>query len=541
MRLAIICLLLATSPAGAFTLATSVSESCHERLTEAAILRFATTLAEQIEAGLPIVVPNDRVIRRMMDTLPVAFDVITDDRIRFAAVSVITGVRAPDTEGHSTFDLVALRELHADPAPAGQYAHALRGPADDGVRGDLIAIEGAKAQLRRELKEAQRAAMGEVLESHELYLDHYGGLVVKVSAPAYYIGRAIHVLQDAHAHMLRDADLTYVLHVLNYVDAVNGTRKTHRDGMAHSDAMDDCNRKDATLIAEVTTDRSLALMNAAIEFIQGDEAAVERGLAPCPDSATDPMTCGWIEPVPQCAAAIKSGNAAQIEATCCVASNQFCDTPWLSIAELEPAGPYLGCNARPGSGGPAGWALAVLGLALLGRRRGAWLVLVCAPGVGHADGFIATEGHFAVFSDRPSAALLDPAFGYGVRGGYAFEQLRIVGQIERNHWVRTEFGFGTDPGALNFGIGAEYLVFNGFIRMSALFGASILWFDTLLNTKGTWGPYSEARPAGLRWQVSDALVITFDPLMVAVVFPVVEEPRIRKVQARTTAGLEWRW
>lgn len=46
----------------AFTLATSVSESCHEKPTEAAILRFAATLAEQIEAGLPIVVPNDRVI-----------------------------------------------------------------------------------------------------------------------------------------------------------------------------------------------------------------------------------------------------------------------------------------------------------------------------------------------------------------------------------------------------------------------------------------------------------------------------------------------
>lgn len=61
---------------------------------------------------------------------------------------------APDTEGHSVLNLENARELHTDPNPEGQYAHALRALDDDWDTADQSAVEGTRSAIRRELSEA---------------------------------------------------------------------------------------------------------------------------------------------------------------------------------------------------------------------------------------------------------------------------------------------------------------------------------------------------------------------------------------------------
>jgi hypothetical protein len=58
--------------------------------------------------------------------------------------SVVVGVRAPDSEGHSVTDMANLRALQADRSREGQYVHALRAAGDDGIPGDLAAVTGRR-------------------------------------------------------------------------------------------------------------------------------------------------------------------------------------------------------------------------------------------------------------------------------------------------------------------------------------------------------------------------------------------------------------
>lgn len=534
------------TPAGAYSLQTAVSESCHERITA----RSLGPLSALVDIDAHIEIPDDPLLRRLLATLQFPGTAEADDATRFVMMSIIVGVRSPDTEGHSTFDLGALRRLHADPAPRGQYAHALRGPDDDGLPGDLAAVDGTLAAIVEEVRLGAELSAGGVIVRKPAYLDHYGRIEVPVVLFAWHVGRAIHALQDAHAHMIWDADVEHVVGVLNYVDAVEG-RLGPDDGLAHSNALDDCDRDDVAPMVEAATRRTTALVGAIVQAVQArDDTALRRGLAPCADDATERDACGWLVYNPPCRAALGGDDPAAVEALCCTDANDFCGSPFAGIAREEPVGPYLGCGAAPG-GAPAGWpvALGLAALFALARRRGLALAVglaaLAAPRPAAAEPprlAVAIEGHGAALDDRVDSAILAPAFGYGVRAAWRVGRWRFGLHVDRDHWLSVEYGARVDAGVLDVALFGEALFFDDYVRVGLALGTSTLMFDSGLHDRGETGVFSELRPLGLRFPIHDALWVVLDPLTAAVVMPAIEPddrlPSLRKVQRRTVLGIE---
>ncbi len=550
---------LMTLPAAAhgYSLQTAVSDSCHERITVSSL----DVLLDLVDDVSGFEVPDDPLLRQLLGRLQFPGTEDASLQVRFVMFSIIIGVRSPDTDGHSTFNLAALRRLHADPAPRGQYAHALRGPGDDGIAGDLAAVDGTIAAILDEVQTGASLSAGGVIADKPAYLDHYGVVDVPVALFAWHVGRALHALQDAHAHMIWDAEVEHIVGVLNYIDAVEG-RLEDADGLAHSDALDDCHRDDVAPLVEAATRRTRALTLAIVEAARTrDGAALRAGLAPCVDDATDRDACGWIVYNPPCRAAIRAGDTDAVEAVCCDDANDFCGSPYAAIARQEAVGPYLGCATAPaGQSGGWAWGLGLLGLAWLGRRRrfaaptALALLALARPAVAAeadeaADAAdapprlsVVVEGHGSALDDRVDAAILSPAFGYGVRAGWQTGRWRFGLHVDRDYWVSVEYGARVDGGVLDVAAFAEGLFFDDYVRVAFALGTSTLMFDTELHSTGNTGVFSEIRPLGLRFPLGERLWLVLDPFTTTVVMPAIELddrlPSLRKVQHRTIVGIE---
>lgn len=317
MRAALLLAALAT-PAWAFQIGTAFTTPCHERLTARA---FKQTLASWPADSIPSA-PSD-VEARLAADLASKLAPDLDERYRYAFFSLILGVRAPDCEGHSLFELENTRLIHV---PANdQYAHALRNATDDGEAGNQAALDGARAVI----SSMTARARAEEFVTVEDYVDHYGLVSVKVWAPAYFVGRAAHATQDSFSHTLRDNDFHTVRHVMNYADALIRDYDEARDGLRHSGSMDECEAEEG----------NAAITGAAVQ------ATAELMLARGSEAQLTAMMDSWLVTLPGC-----------------VMSNDYCHSPWLTFAREDQTHSYLGCSS--GSG------LLMLGaLALLRRRR----------------------------------------------------------------------------------------------------------------------------------------------------------------------------
>lgn len=347
MRRALAALLcLAAGPANAFSISSGFTNPCHEPITGRAYEAFFIDLPTR-----DLKVPDGEEWQRLAGFMLDAFGIDEDEvdfAQRFLLVSLVVGVRSPDTEGHSALNLDALRELHADPAAEGQYAHCLRGPDDDLSGGNSIAIEGTRQVIGDLIEQAAtslEAPQEDQIIEADFYLDFYGDIDVQVWAPMYYLGRAAHAMQDCFAHTIRDdaADLRKVVYVLNYVDAIATGHDEDVDGLAHSDSMDDCTRGDTEDTVAAATEATVDLFIAARDRLFGRD-----------DEAIEHVLDKWIT--------VKEG---------CDATNDYCDNArWLKVVREHQTGPYveelLGCRTAPGRGGLSGLALVVLGV---GRRR----------------------------------------------------------------------------------------------------------------------------------------------------------------------------
>ena len=547
-----------------YNLQTVLSESCHENLLGESFATIATLLGD----NTALEVPSDPVLDRLLEGDALFGDASLTRRQKYVLLSLIVGVRAPDTEGHSTLDPTTLRRLHADPSPRSQYAHALRGPDDDGLKGDLRAIDGTINVIRDELAQGFRDSLTSPTTLKPIYFDYYGSVEVPVIRYVWHVGRAAHALQDAHAHAIWNADLTHIVHVLNFVDAVEGTLNPPTDGLAHSGALDDCTRPEVAPMLQKARASTSSLLFAAIAYARGDDTLLEAGLAPCQaDDATDPSTCGWVVYNPACRANLQAGTPFATGQACCTQDNALCGSPFYPLALKDPAGPYLSCQHTGGPGPgqvPWLWVLGLLG-ALGARRRWAaprallptliCLLLAFDASEVHAqepaDPYLASgrlmlgvQGHGAIIDDRINSSVLAPSFGFGVRAGWRWGRWRMIGQVERDYWVAVELEPELDLGVLNFGLGAEVLFHGGLVRSSIMLGASVLWFDTLFHDKGTTGGFGELRPLGIRWNTWGNMFLVFDPITTTVSAPYTNRvngerlPTLSRIERRTILGVE---
>jgi len=308
VRVVLLLACLFTQRATAYSIGTAFSEPCHERITAAAFEQTPWLWAGAIE-------PRRAIDAAVGAALLMQVGVTAKDDARtFALMSLLVGVRAPDTEGRSLLELEQTRLVHA--APADQYGHALRAAADDGQPGDERALQGAREQLTALVAAAQVALAApreEQFHRTTYTLDYYGPVALEVWRPAYLLGRALHLMQDSFAHTLRTDDPRWVAQVLTYVDALSPAHDDARDGLRHSGRLDSCTAQTAALVAAATA--------ASVEVLE-----VGRLDAPAARLPGE----HWLRLEPSCSQ-----------------SREGCHSPWLQLAGEEVTRPFLGCSSVP--------------------------------------------------------------------------------------------------------------------------------------------------------------------------------------------------
>ncbi len=333
-------------PAHAFTISTGFTDACHETIV---CMAFESFLVDLPLTTLPVPETEDwrRVANYLMETAgedPNAYD----EAQRFLIVSLLVGVRSPDTEGHSILNLDNARGLHTDPDPVGQYLHALRGVDDDGPEGERVAIEGIRHAIRDSLEQAVAAARRPIAQQTiraEIYFDFYGPIEIDVWAPAYFVGRAAHTMQDSFSHTVRNESdgFRQIVTIFNYSEAVSGTIEHDRDGIAHSEAMDSCDGRNEPILTAVTR-ATRDVFVAARELFRGRN----------PNAGAE-VVDQWVT-----------------LASDCGPSAGYCGNQhWVDFATSEPTGPVLCAVSVPvgGGSGPWHWLVVAGTLVMLLRRR----------------------------------------------------------------------------------------------------------------------------------------------------------------------------
>ena len=205
----------------------------------------------------------------------------------------------------------------------------IRGPDDDYQQGDSAAVAGSRILLREFIEQAldymDRPPEERVIEQ-EVYLDFYGKFRTPVFAPFFHVGRAAHILQDCFSHTVRSEEdgLKKIVHVANYVDAISEGYGEKRDGLAHSDYMDRCEKAALAPRVKVTEEATAELFGAVT-------VAMEQGNP----SSTEAVLESWIS--------LKPG---------CDFDNDMCGNHrMLTLARRDPTEPYFdmifGCSFIP--------------------------------------------------------------------------------------------------------------------------------------------------------------------------------------------------
>lgn len=310
-----------------FSVASSISEPCHEKMVDRAI-SGELLRAVEVETVLPRDGSWRKVSRAILKDVGIDQSGLSDAE-SYLLMSLVVGVRFPDTDGHSVMNLDALRLVHSDPSALGTYAHCIRGPDDDYQEGNAAAVAGTRMLLREYVELAheymERPARERVIRQ-EVYLDFYGQFKTEVFAPFFYLGKAAHVLQDCFSHTVRSEEdgLEKIVHVANYVDVISDRYREKRDGLAHSDYMDRCEETDLSPIVQAAEEATKELFDAAAVAFEMDDVA---GIQPVLES--------WMS--------LKPG---------CDFDNEMCgNREMLTLARRDPTKPYfqkvLGCSVSP--------------------------------------------------------------------------------------------------------------------------------------------------------------------------------------------------
>jgi hypothetical protein len=331
--------------ASAYTIATTLTPGCHERLTAQALRAVRTDPALVVVATAVASGSDDD--EALVSDLP--FDLDPDMR-DIAAAALLVGVRDNDLKGLDAADLAALPTIHSDPNT--QREHTLRRPDQDEPDGSAAALADARSYVSDVVAYALAHGLGPdgrpdpaIRTRLNLYLSLRGG--VKAELPLFwiYVGQALHTLQDAYSHTFRAPVGGQITVVLNWIDLAQDQLVETRDGPPHQQQLDRCEHLD-----DLRRERWNRAGQASLQLLR---AALTPGASA-------------LQRQPLVAAVLDEHMTL---AKGCTPENRWCDAPERSYENPGACACELGARSEDTPGAAAA-AVAVLTLLLARARKG---------------------------------------------------------------------------------------------------------------------------------------------------------------------------
>lgn len=141
-------------------------------------------------------------------------------------------------------------------------------------------------------------------------------------------------------------------------------------------------------------------------------------------------------------------------------------------------------------------------------------------------------------SDMESMSNNAVGFGWAARGGWRMKNIGLFLECQRDRWLSAEQTIDVVNGVINLGVGADYQILSGRVKMTISAGTSTLLFDTILDPAGTTGIYVDFHPTILRWPLTDRITLELSPLSATLLVPVLKEPMLKRLEYRTSMGIE---
>ncbi|MBN2341967.1 MAG: hypothetical protein JXX29_03095 [Deltaproteobacteria bacterium] len=154
------------------------------------------------------------------------------------------------------------------------------------------------------------------------------------------------------------------------------------------------------------------------------------------------------------------------------------------------------------------------------------------------DVFFTLNGFGSSGSDMEGMSNQAVGFGWVARGGVRMNRLGLFVEAQRDIWLATETDVKLVNGVFNLGIGAHVIWINGRLKSTISTGTSTLAFDTIFDTAGTTGIYLDVHPTVLRWPLAKRITLELSPFGATLLIPAVSDPMLKRLEYRTTLGVE---
>jgi hypothetical protein len=513
-----------TYPAAAFDIESAITNDCHEYFTYQAILQLET------KPGMPATITEEDEILAGGIQYNRNGD-YPNDRL---TISLLLGARHNDLHGLSSVAIDDLTKVHNEPQY--QQEHCLRKEYQDGNSGAESAVEDSRRFITQMVEHAfdgQDQPDPWLLEEVNIFLRFRGPTKVPLSRLYFYLGRAVHTVQDSFSHTLRSKDGRQITEVCNWIDLLNNTLDQRRDGYPHQSITDNCHCQSLIydrLIAD-TQQASLDFLDAVLGAVDIEERQMR----------LNQFFDKWMQ--------FKSD---------CTLENNYCSSellPELNNNAIQcPSNTGCGCEHNPSHQGSYGfWGVMLLVILVLVRKRltclVAFLLLVPTIVFGHdqTESIVCTDppsepGVYMIL--RTGISTAQPALSFEGSGLVRGDTWGFGLAVDFNPFLSFERGIEASSGTLNI-IPSVTLHFQLTQRLAMRFegrlGLSILLFDTVGYDYGSLGLFLGIRAVGLDYRLAKNMYLTIDPLEVALpVFGLDKVPYYWR-QIRAGAGLAWRF
>lgn len=303
-----------------YTIGTSATPYCHERITVQALGFLGNSRSQDLPVALgPLGSRGTRAAQLARHLRAKAGSATAPPGLEGTLDGLLIAVRAPDVSDAHVLNLERVRELHM--APESQAGHFLRSPGDDRAEGGAHALQAARAFLREKIVTSRgtSARDRETSADIDVYVEYHGRQTLSISRALIPLGQALHAFQDSFSHSYRSADTFRIATLATYVDALSTDYDEGRDGPRHSTALDDCDRAGTAALVRAAIQGTAEVLDATATFwLTGEMAPV------------DAVLDRWLgaEPGP------------------CTLDNDYCASPWVSEARQGETHQVLDCALK---------------------------------------------------------------------------------------------------------------------------------------------------------------------------------------------------